>query len=163
MGGSATSQFKATLKLIKNITKEWAFKKRQVQDQELKWVEKEIHFYSNDGGEGFIDGKSREAFIYLEAKTKIILESKEAAWKLKSSSTWLESGDENTKFFQAYTKGCKMDNTIWTLMDRDGRDLSSFKDMDALGKNHFQDLFKAPEGVTIAKIIWVVQSFPNFI
>jgi len=40
------------------------------------------------------------------------LEAKEKEWRLKRKDLWLQSGDENTKLFQAYAKGKKMANTI---------------------------------------------------
>jgi hypothetical protein len=39
----------------------------------------------------------------------------------KESALWLQSGDENTKLFQAYEKGRKMENTIWSLNDPSGQ------------------------------------------
>jgi len=39
---------------------------------------------------------------------------------------WLSCGDENTKFFQAFAKGRKMANIVWSLRDRAGEEVSSF-------------------------------------
>lgn len=36
-----------------------------------------------------------------------------------------------------------------------GRFISNFNDLVGLGENHFQDIFRNAEGVSIAKIIWV--------
>jgi hypothetical protein len=55
------------------------------------------------------------------------LEAKEKEWRLKRKDLWLQSGDENTKLFQAYAKGRKMVNTIWSLKDSNGRSISSFE------------------------------------
>jgi hypothetical protein len=57
------------------------------------------------------------------------------------------------KFFQAYAKGRKLENTIWILNDHHGRAISSFEGMAQLGNKHFQNLFKADERVTIAEIV----------
>jgi hypothetical protein len=35
--------------------------------------------------------------------------------------------DENTKFFQAYAKGRKISNTIWSLSHNEGNVVSSFE------------------------------------
>jgi len=42
---------------------------------------------------------------------------------------WPEKGDENTKFFQVYSKSRKMVNIIWSLIDAEGRKVSSFEGM----------------------------------
>ena len=51
--------------------------------------------------------------IHLELlenkKRKLLMEQKEV-WRLKSREIWLQSGDENTKFFQSYAKGRKYPN-----------------------------------------------------
>jgi hypothetical protein len=38
----------------------------------------------------------------------------------------------------------KTKNTIWSLKDSLGNEVTTFKDLDQIGKNHFQNLFKAP-------------------
>jgi len=63
-------------------------------------------------------------------------------WRLKSHAIWLSYGDENTKFFQAFSKGMKMANTIWGLRDRVGEVVSSFEGLAKLGIEHFSELFK---------------------
>ena len=83
-------------------------------------------------------------------------------WRLKSRATWLESGDENTKFFQAYAKGRKCTNAIWKLKYHDGKKEHTFEGMARIGKNFFQDLYKAENKATIEEVIRVVQKFPGF-
>jgi hypothetical protein len=55
----------------------------------------------------------------------------------------------------------KTRNTIWRLKDSLGNEVSTFKDLAQLGKNHFQNLFKAPEGTSIAEIIYLALPFPS--
>jgi hypothetical protein len=82
---------------------------------------------------------------------------------LKSRAIWLEKGDENTKFFQAYAKGRKAENTIWSLKDQEGRPCTTFEGLANLGKNHFQTLFKADRNINIAEIIKVALYLPSFV
>jgi hypothetical protein len=70
------------------------------------------------------------------------LEEKEAMWRLKSCSIWLTYGDENKKFFQAFAKRRKMNNTIWELKKWDGEVVNTFDGMDYMGIEYFDDLFK---------------------
>jgi hypothetical protein len=71
--------------------------------------------------------------------------------------------DENTNFFEAYAKGRKIMNTIWSLKDSSGRDVYSFNDLAHLGKSHFQNLFKENNGANIAEIIQLALLFPCFV
>jgi hypothetical protein len=61
----------------------------------------------------------------------------------------LEKGDENKKLFQAYAKGRKDGNIIWSLKDQEGRPCASFDEIENLGINHFQSLFKAARNTNI--------------
>jgi hypothetical protein len=81
---------------------------------------------------------------------------------IKSRAIWLENGDENTIFFQAYTKGRKAANTIWSLKDREGRSVTSFEGLANIGKSHFQSLFKEDRCVNIVDIIKLALYFPRF-
>jgi hypothetical protein len=74
----------------------------------------------------------------LEKKIRELLQAKEEEWRKKRRSLWLHSKDENTKNFQAYAKGRKMVNTIWSLKDQTSMQLSSFEDLARLGSQHFK-------------------------
>jgi len=87
----------------------------------------------------------------------------ENTWRLKSRAIWLEKGYENTKFFQAYAKGRKVENIIWSLKDQEGRPCTTFDELANLGKTYFQTLFKADKNINIAKIIKVALFLPNFV
>jgi hypothetical protein len=81
---------------------------------------------------------------------------------LKSRAIWLKSGDENTKFFQAYAKGRKCSNTIWHLKDQDGNQENTFEGMSRIGKKYFQELFRAENQATIEEVVRMAQYFPRF-
>lgn len=66
------------LKHIKGIVKEWDFKKRQREDQEIKEVERDFQSISNSIGEGFNNVEAKETLVRLEGKTKYLLDLKEA-------------------------------------------------------------------------------------
>jgi hypothetical protein len=88
---------------------------------------------------------------------------KEALWRLKSRAIWLASGDENTKFFHSYAKGRKLNNTIWSLNQRNGQLVNTFEGLSSMGITHFTDLFKAPLGSTIGEIVKDARIFPHFV
>jgi len=75
----------------------------------------------------------------------------------------MECCDGNTKFFQAYEKGRKISNTIWSLPGQDGRDVSSFDGLSNLGKNHFKSLFKEDPRTSIGDVAQLSLFLPRFI
>ena len=75
----------------------------------------------------------------------------------------MECGDDNTKFFQAFAKGRKQQNTIWELRKDSNEVVSLFEDLADIGKSHFENLFKSYQQATISKIIQVSQFFPESI
>ena len=95
-------------------------------------------------------------------RNKLIKERKES-WRLKSRAIWLESGYENTKFFQDFAKGRKNFNTIWKLKDFAGNMENTFEGLSSLGKNYFQNLFKVETQASIEEVVQVAQLFPSFV
>ena len=82
---------------------------------------------------------------------------------MKSRATWLEFGDDNTKFFQAYARGRKDANTVWILLDDRGMIHYTFNGMARTWVEHFENMFKSPPHESIAKVIRIAQLFPRFV
>lgn len=121
-----------------------------------------LSIYEGDGG-GLISQDSKDFLIRLEGRRNTLLSEKEETWRLKSRAIWLECGDDNTKFFHAYSRGRKAANTIWSLKDEDGINHFNFDDKAICGVVHFQNLFRAPNQANIAEVIRVDQMFPRFV
>jgi len=75
----------------------------------------------------------------------------------------MEKGEENTNFFQAYAKGRRDSNTIWSLEDQDGREVSTFEGLVHMAKNHFQSLLKVEQRVNTMDIVCLALYFPIFV
>jgi len=155
--------FCQNLKRIKQATIKWAFDKRAQDEQTLRESEAAIELLLNSSGLGFLDAQHKEDLLSWEKKRNDILCEREATWRMKSRALWLQSGDENTKFFQAYAKGRKCSNTIWGLPSVGGELVTSFEGLAALGVEHFGALFKEQEVASIAEVIQVAQLFPRFV
>jgi hypothetical protein len=117
----AAVQFVENLKRLKQATKGWAREKNLKDERELRDIESTLSELQDGAGQGFSSQEAKELLYGLEKRRRVLLEEKEAHWRLKSRALWLSCGDENTKFFQAFAKGRKMANTIWGLRDRMGR------------------------------------------
>lgn len=148
---------------MKKASKDWEKNKRLEYAQDLIDIECDLQIICDSKGGGFLSPEPKEELINLETKNNKILEDREATWKLKSRALWLECGDENTKFFQAYVRSRKLTNTIWGLRDFVGRDVKSFDGLEKLAKDHFQNLFKANGRATIANIVRLTLFFPRFV
>lgn len=107
--------------------------------------------------------KKKHILLIKEKRWKEILVNCEALWCLKSRDIWLASGDENTKCFHAYARGCKVQNTIWEMSDDRGDRVADFDGISSLGVNHFNNLFSDPSGTSIVEIVKIASLFPSFI
>ena len=116
----------------------------------------------SDPVKAFSSSKEKEALIIMEKRRQTLLKEQEETWRQKSRAIWLKSGDKNTKKIQAYARGRKGTNTIWELKNEGGYKVTSFKNLAELGVNHFQNLYKAPTGTSLAEIIQIAQMFPRF-
>ena len=60
---------------------------------------------------------------------------RQEALRLKSRAIWMECGDDNTKYFHAFAKGRKQQNTIWELKNEKNETKNTFEDLTEIGKN----------------------------
>eukprot|EP00253_Pinus_taeda_P034819 PITA_34819 len=160
---SKGAYFMENLKRLKKATIEWAADRKKKQNEDLIKTDEELRLLELPETNAYATQATKERIVALEKKREKILLEKEEEWRLKSRAIWLKAGDENTKFFHNYAKGRKAANTIWRLNDSEGRDVSSFETLSAMGKNHFKSLFSNPGGISLAEIIRTAQSFPWFV
>ena len=161
--GHAATHFMKNLLKIKAVTKEWAKQKREKEDLELKSIEANLRDFLQEADGGFVSVESRDRLMGMEKRRQVLLEEKEARWRLKSRAIWMKAGDENTKFFQAYAKGRRMNNTIWELENENGEQISTFEGLAEMGINHFGSIYKAQEESSIAEIVRVAGYFPRYV
>jgi hypothetical protein len=134
-----------------------------MEDQELAEIERDLQNLFEAEGGGYENQESKDQLLNLERKCSHLLKKREESWCLKRRSLWLRSGDENTKFFQAFAKGRRMENTIWSLNDSEGNKASSFQDMAQMSTRHFRNLFKEDSISQIEAILGIIRPFPRFV
>eukprot|EP00253_Pinus_taeda_P003725 PITA_03725 len=137
--------------------------RKKTQNENLSLIDENLRELEEPEADGYLNQESKEKILNLEKQRSKILLEKEEEWRQKSRAIWLKAGDENTKFFHNYAKGRKNVNTIWKLKDQNEREVSAFEDLSRLGKTHFQNLFTAQGGITLAEIIRTAQCFPRFV
>ena len=95
----------------------WAKAKKSREDAELMEIELWIASMMEGEGLGFQSEASKDVLVQKEKIRRAILANREELWRLKRRDIWLLSRDENTKFFHAYYKGRKSQNTSWEMSD----------------------------------------------
>jgi hypothetical protein len=142
--------FVENINRLKQATKEWAREKKFKEDKEVIDIETKLAELFDGNGQGFINQEAKEQLYGLETRCRSILEERKVQWRLKIRALWLAYGDENTKFFQAYARGRKMNNTIWALKNQRGEEVNKHNDLVELDTAHFKDIFTAQQGAYIA-------------
>ena len=107
----------------------------------------------NKYGGGFLTQEDREKLYSLEASRNKILKERQEVLSLTSRAIWMECDDDNTKFFQAFTKGRRQQNTIWELKKENNKIATTFEDLAEIGKAYFENIFKENKQATIVEAI----------
>lgn len=159
---SIAIHFVENLGRTKQATKKWAHEKKVKDEQELKDIELVLEEKMSDPVKAFSSEEEKEVLIIMENRRHTLLKEQEETWRLKSRAIWLKNDDKNTKKIQAYARGRKGSNTIWEFKNVDGDKVTSFNNLVELGVNHFQNMYKASVGTSLAEIIQIAHMFPRF-
>jgi hypothetical protein len=81
--------------------------------------------YSGEGI-GYLTKETKFEISRLGERRRKILIGKEEAWRLKTRSLWLLSGDENSKFFHQYANFWKKNDNVSKVRNSVGLMVSSF-------------------------------------
>ena len=81
----------------------------------------------------------------------------EVYWKQKDRINWLRSGDRNTRYFHAVTKGRRIKNTINYIQDEQGVIYRGHSEISQMAVNYFQDLY-ASEGTDPQQYVRIFQN-----
>ena len=111
-----------------------------------------------------LDKAVNSAVVTQQRRTEIREElnqaylEEEEYWKQKSRINWLRSGDRNTRYFHAVTKGRRIKNTINSLQDEHGVIYRGHTEISRVAIKYFQDLYTS-EGTDPDKYASVFQNF----
>ncbi|XP_057785638.1 uncharacterized protein LOC131003172 [Salvia miltiorrhiza] len=77
----------------------------------------------------------------IEMELDGLLDKEETMWKQRSRCLWLNEGDKNTAFFHKVASGRQRRNRIRRVLNKDGRYVSGFKEVEEAFRLYFQDIF----------------------
>ena len=69
----------------------------------------------------------------------------------------MEVGDKNVKFFQKYVEHLKNLNTIWSLKNEDGLQISDQENLSQLVHSHFESHYKEGSSISARDQIKVIK------
>lgn len=118
-----TTQFAGNLKLLKEAIKKWLPIWIAQRQRNLRETEDRLAETLDDGP---LSSNMLEELKFLESQRTSWINSEEQWWRLKSKALWINTSDNNTKFFFANYK--KYFNTIWDLTGNNGNKANSFKE-----------------------------------
>lgn len=148
---------------MKQATIRWAKGKKLAENSEPANLESRIAEGHSGVSPGFGSEDLKRNLILPEKRRREIQGEREALWRLKSRPIWLASGDENSKFFHAFARGRRIQNSIWEMKNDRGIMVSDFDGISSTGVNHFKRIFSNPGGTSIAEIVKIAGHFPSFV
>ena len=95
----------------------------------------------------------------LETARNKILKEKEEHWRPCSRAIWLQSGDNNTKFFHNYANFRRISKHIWEILDDSGKVVIGQENIKEEAIKHFKDMYKEWASSTLTKQVRVVALF----
>ncbi|XP_061354598.1 uncharacterized protein LOC133299173 [Gastrolobium bilobum] len=119
-------------------------------EQECLWIHSVKEEQGNSRLEGIqraIDSSNSIQLEKLEAVLRdelaVILDQEEQIWFQKSRTHWIKGGDRNTSYYHTSTVIRRKLNKIIKLQDGNGHWVSGERELIALVRDFFQNLFKA--------------------
>eukprot|EP00253_Pinus_taeda_P034258 PITA_34258 len=85
-----------------------AKEKKAREDVQITHVEEELKVLLDERNLGFVTGDDKARLVELENQKNHILRQREESLRLRSGTTWLKAGDENSRLFHNYAKGRKV-------------------------------------------------------
>ncbi|CAM8912119.1 unnamed protein product [Rhodiola kirilowii] len=87
----------------------------------------------------------------------------ETMWSQRSRISWLSEGDNNTKYFHLKANARRRVNTISSLIDSEGRSVSSLDDIERVAVSYFRGLFTSTSHMPDSEIIDSLQCIPRLV
>jgi hypothetical protein len=95
----------------------------------------------------------------LEQERNKYLKAKEELWRQRSRAIWIQSGDQNTKFFHQFSSHRRNQKHIWEILDDTGTLHTGQEELKEEAVKYFKNFFKAQEQPSTIDQVRVVSLF----
>lgn len=99
----------------------------------------------------------------LEIERNQILLAEEKLCRQRSRAIWIESGDQNTKFFYHYASSSRSKKHIWEIKEETGHIHYGQETLKTTATRHFKSFYGASDHTSIAEQVSVARLFSCFI
>jgi hypothetical protein len=161
--GDCQRRFGWKLKDLKAITKRWA---RDLKDQDanaLETLEGNIKYYLQRLSEGTSPSEVESNLIRLESERNKLLKSQEDLWRIRSQAIWVQSGDQNNKFFHQFANHRRNRKYIWEICDNSGTIHKGQKAIAEEAVNYFKNFFKPSLPDISVEQVGVASQYPKML
>uniref|UniRef100_A0A803QFF3 Reverse transcriptase domain-containing protein n=1 Tax=Cannabis sativa TaxID=3483 RepID=A0A803QFF3_CANSA len=155
--GTSVENFCSNITSCANSLQLWHTHKYGNMKKKIKEVHHEVEALNNQAV------RSMDSMTHLkkmEDTLDELLSQEEVYWHQRSRINWLQSGDENTKFFHAYASSRKSNNTIKTLQNSAGITVHSKKELTEVICSFYEELFTAT-GTDAAALEQILHTVPR--
>jgi hypothetical protein len=151
------------LKDLKTCTKCWAKESKSREIKMLENLEGKIkqHLQLLSGGSNLPEVESN--LINLEFERNKYLKAKEELWRQRSRAIWVQSGDQNTKFFHQFSSHRRNSKHIWEIRDVTGTVHNGQEAIIEEAENYYKNFFKSLDHSHPAEQVGVAGLFTRLI
>jgi hypothetical protein len=149
------------LKDLKKSMKQWHKECKQKIVSHIRYLEDEINSRLQNCLEGSCIQLQDPLLKELEQERNKILKETEELWRQRSRAIWIQSGDNNTKFFHNYANFRRNRKHIWEILAGSGHIITGKENIKAEAVNHFKDLYKAHDSPSSLEQVRVAALFSN--
>ena len=133
---------------IKEMSINFSKTLKSVQNQEIKYLEKQLHRLDDDKAQNKENSAIKEK---LQKLYDDLYEQKAIGAQIRSRAKWVEKGERNTRFFLNLEKHHQLNNCILNLKNAKGNLLDNKVDIMSEAMNFYKNLYTS-HGVTNTEI-----------
>ncbi|KAG7567099.1 Ribonuclease H-like superfamily [Arabidopsis thaliana x Arabidopsis arenosa] len=149
---SGAGKFVEKLNNCRRAISQWRRELTPYGRQTIEELKSELHVAQRD------DRRSREEITELTLRLKEAYRDEELYWYQKSRCSWMQLGDNNSKYFHALTKQIRARNRITGLHDANGIWSAEDKDIQNIAVSYFKDLFTTTKPEDFEESLAEIQS-----
>jgi hypothetical protein len=161
--GDCQGRFVWKLKDLKAITKRWAREKKARDTTALENLEGNIKYFLQKLSEGNSLAGGGVKIIRLESERNKHLKSQEDLWRIQSRAIWVQSGDQNNKFFHQFANHRRNNKFIWEIFDNSGTIYKGQKAIAEEAVKYFKNFFKPSLNDISTEQVRVASQYPKML